>query len=119
MLCARTLIPCEMSELLCFIAGLAAAYGGFALLALAMARHWRQAMGAHAGGREACPARAVVTLRTCGLVMIVLSLVLMVYGNGPGFGAILWVLSLSVGAYCVVATLALKPSWLRPIASLC
>lgn len=108
-----------MLELAFFAAALAAVYCGFALLALAMARHWRQAMGPGVAESAGPRSRAVVTLRAVAAVMIVVGLVLMIYRNGPGFGVILWVLSLSIGAYCVVATLALKPSWLRPIARLC
>jgi hypothetical protein len=108
-----------MSELAFFIAGLAAAYCGFALVALAMAKHWRQAMGPGVDERAGPQPRAVVTLRAMGSALFGVSLVSMIYGNGRGFGVLLWVLSLSVSAYCVVATLALKPYWLRPIARLC
>jgi hypothetical protein len=108
-----------MSELAFFVAALAAAYCGFALLALAMAKHWRQAMGPGVDERAAPQPRAVLTLRATGSALFVVSLAAMIYGNGPGFGVILWVLSLSVSAYGVVATLALKPYWLRPIACLC
>ena len=108
-----------MPELVGFMAALAAVYCGFALMALAMTRHWRQAMGTQAAERQTPRSRAALTLRICGVALIVMSLILLTRGSGPGFGTLLWILSLSIGGYSVVATLALRPAWLRPIARRC
>jgi hypothetical protein len=108
-----------MPELIAFLTGFVAAFQGLACFALAIGRHWREAMSSGPGEREAPRPRAVLVLRASGIGMIAVSLALMVWGHGPGFGFLLWLLTLCLAGYSVVALLALKPALLRPIARLC
>lgn len=86
-----------------------ATYLGFALLALSQDRHWQRA-----GGEVSCPARLILPLRTLGYGLLLLALVLALVRDGPGFGSLLWVTMLTVGAVAVVCTLAWRAHWLRP-----
>ena len=108
-----------MREVGSFLAALLAAYLGFGLIAVAMSRHWRQAMGPAAAVETGPAAHASVGLRVTGGVMLGASLAFVLYGSGPSFGAVLWVILLSLSAYSVVATLTFRPAWLRPLARLC
>jgi len=104
-----------MRDIGLFLAAFLAAYVGFACLALAMVRHWREALGQDAG--NSAPGKtAVVTLRVLGVAALGVSLWLSIYGNGPSFGGTLWSVLISLGALAVVATLTWRPAWLRPMA---
>jgi hypothetical protein len=92
---------------------LAATYLGFALLALSQDRHWH-----HLGGGRHCPPRLVWLLRTSGYGLLLASLVLALWRDGPSFGALVWVTALSICAFAVVATLTWRPRWLRPLADI-
>lgn len=87
-----------------------ACYLGFALLALSQDRHWERA----GGGRD-CPAWLVRPMRIAGYVLLLASLALALWRDGPGFGSLVWATLLSVGATAVTATLTWRPNWLRPV----
>lgn len=85
-------------------------YFGFALLALSQDRHWLRA-----GGEPTCPARLVTPLRGAGYGLLLAAWGLAMLRDGPSFGTLLWVTMLTVAALGVVATLAWRAAWLRPI----
>jgi hypothetical protein len=90
---------------------LVSTYLGFALLALSQDRHWH-----HLGGGRHCPVRTAWLLRVSGYILLLASLVLALWRDGPSFGALVWVTALSICAFAVVATLTWRPHWLRPLA---
>jgi len=100
-----------MPDSLLLLALLAAAYAGFALLALSQARHWRAVVGA-----AALPRRRVLVLRSIGGVLIALSLMLSLLRDGASFGSLLWATAISLAALAVAFTLAWRPRLLRPLA---
>lgn len=85
-------------------------YLGFALLALSQDRHWSRA-----GGKQTCPARLIMPLRAGGYGLLLAALGLALLRDGPSFGALLWATMLTISALGVVATLAWRAAWLRPI----
>ena len=85
-------------------------YLGFALLALSQDRHWSRA-----GGEQTCPRRLVTPLRAAGYGLRLAALGLALLRDGPSFGTLLWATMLTVAALAVVATLAWRAAWLRPI----
>ena len=87
-----------------------ASYFGFALLALSQDRHWERS-----GGGRHCPARLVLPMRILGYGFLAASLALALWRDGPGFGSLLWVSMLSVGAIAVTCTLTWRAHWLRPV----
>jgi len=100
-----------MPDSLLLLALLAAAYAGFALLALSQAQHWRTVTGA-----AALPRRRMRGLRTIGAALIALSLLLSLLRDGPSFGSLLWATVISLAALGVAFTLAWRPGLLRPLA---
>jgi hypothetical protein len=87
-----------------------ASYGGFALLALSQDRHWERV-----GGARCCPERLARPMQLAGGILLVTSLFLSLWRDGPGFGALLWATMLSVGAVVVTCTLTWRAHWLRPV----
>ena len=85
-------------------------YLGFALLALSQDRHWLRA-----GGKQPCPARLVMAMRAVGYGLLLAALGLALLRDGPSFGSLLWVAMLTAAALGVVATLAWRAAWLRPV----
>ncbi|WP_428669667.1 DUF3325 domain-containing protein [Reyranella sp.] len=85
-------------------------YFGFALLALSQDRHWLRA-----GGKQTCPARLAMPMRAAGYGLLLAALGLALLRDGPSFGSLLWVAMLTIAALCVVATLAWRAAWLRPV----
>lgn len=85
-------------------------YSGFALLALSQDRHWERA----GGGRD-CPPRLVLPLRIAGYLLLLASLALALWRDGPSFGSLVWATMLSVGAVAVTCTLTWRANWLRPV----
>ncbi|MES2821406.1 MAG: DUF3325 domain-containing protein [Pseudomonadota bacterium] len=81
---------------------------GLSSLALAQESHWRKVMG---------PVRPQVKnrLRWLGWASLTLGLGLVMHGQGPAFGSLLWLLSLPPAAYAVACTLAWRRQWLRPL----
>jgi len=100
-----------MPDSLLLLALFAAAYAGFALLALSQARHWRTVVGA-----AALPRSRVLLLRTLGGALIALSLLLALMRDGASFGSLLWATAISLAALAVAFTLAWRPRLLRPLA---
>jgi hypothetical protein len=96
------------------VAILAAAYLGFALLALSQDRHWL-----HLSGARHCPPRIARILRVAGCALLVAGLGLALFRDGAGFGSLVWATTLTVGAFAVVCTLTWRPHWLRPLALAC
>lgn len=87
------------------------AYAAFALLALSQERHWETV----AGGR--LPAALDVRWRRrTGAALLAGTLLSCLAVHGPGFGAILWVLLLALGAFGVAMTLTWWPALLKPVA---
>jgi hypothetical protein len=87
-----------------------ASYLGFALLALSQDRHWERV-----GGGRHCPPRLVLPMRILGYVLLLASLALALWRDGPGFGSLVWATMLSVGAIAVTCTLTWRANWLRPV----
>ncbi len=84
---------------------------GFALLALALPRHWEDSTGERV---DAVPARRA--MRGAGASLLVLSLAACLLRDGASFGALLWVLILFGAAAGVALVLAWVPQWLLPLA---
>jgi hypothetical protein len=101
-------------DVILLLAVAVACYVGFASLALSQDRHWHLVEG----GRH-CPPFLVVPLRAGGLAFLLLALVLALLRDGASFGSLLWATMISVTALAVVATLAWRARWLRPLARLC
>jgi len=99
-----------MAETLLLAGVFAAAYAGFALIALSQKRHWRRVAATPAPG----PARVAV-LRGAGGGLIALSLALALLRDGPSFGSLLWATAISFAALAVAFTLNARPRWLRPL----
>jgi hypothetical protein len=85
-------------------AALASSALGFAWLALSMEVHWAQVRGPV----PASP-RAVQALRVLGVGAIVLSLVLSAIADHATMAALVWVMSLALGAVVVAMVLAWRP----------
>ena len=99
-----------MPALLLVGAGLTS-YGGFVCLALAMPVHWAQASGQQGDAAWRHPRR----LRTAGIFMLGLAYVLCVCRDGPGFGSLLWGVSMSAAAIAVALTLTWRSQCLLPM----
>lgn len=78
---------------------------GFVLLALGQQRHWHAVIGEHdlTSGVKFC-------LRMAAAAFLSGSFFLALIRDGAGFGTLLWVNGLSVSAFAVVATIALRRS---------
>jgi hypothetical protein len=86
----------------------AAAYGGFALLALSQRKHWTLVVGS-----VACPRLLVWGFRAGGGALLAASFVVALLRDGVSFGALVWSMSISVAAIAVAFTLTWRPAWLR------
>lgn len=102
-----------MPDAMLLLAVFAAAYFGFAALAMSQDRHWH-----HLGGGRHCPPRTGTVLRCTGWALLLAALVLALVRDGAGFGPLLWATVITVGALSVVATLSWRAHWLRPVARL-
>jgi len=85
-------------------------YIGFALIALTQAQH-RKRVAETAGLQR----RWAWGQRALAAVFLALALPVALWRDTTSFGAILWVLSLSVGAQLVTATLTWRPQILKPL----
>lgn len=94
-----------MAELL-LAAAFAAGFSGFALLALSLQRHRREL----AGATDFAP-RRLLALRVIGHAALLVSFVLAVLREGPGFGSVLGILLLILSAMAVALTLSWRPEW--------
>ena len=86
-------------------------YVAFSCLALRQTRHWQAVAGAKAG-----PSPARRLLGILGVLLLIVSFVLSLAHEGTSYGILLWVTSLTMTAFGVVATLAFRPRFLRPVA---
>jgi len=102
-----------MAEAAFVCLALAASYLGFALLALRQKPH-HVAVSA-AKSRAALPKGMLARKLALGSALLALSFACSLLAQGPGFGSILWVLLLAVGAQSVLFTLTYRPHWLRPL----
>lgn len=102
-----------MPDAMLLLAVFAAAYVGFAVLAMSQDRHWH-----HLGGGRHCPPRTGMVLRIAGWALLLAALVLALVRDGPSFGSLLWATVITIGALAVVATLSWRAHWLRPVARL-
>lgn len=89
----------------------AAAYVGFASLALRQAPHWAAVSRARRGARPAAARRAVHLYR--GAAGLVLSFACTCVAEGWSFGVPLWVSMLAATGAGVTFTLTWRPHWLR------
>lgn len=99
-----------MAETAWIVLVFAASFGGFAFLALSQKRHWRTVLRG-----EAPEAGQVRILRAAGSLGLAISLFAAVLRDGLSFGILLWVLGMSVTAFCVALTLTWRPGWLKPL----
>lgn len=76
-------------------------YLAFAALALTVERHWRDLVES----RHPPPRRTVLRLRLAAALCLGAALSLAVRDSGPGFGILMWVLTLTAGAIAVSATI--------------
>ena len=102
-----------MAEALLASLALVASYTGFALLALRQKPH--HAAVSAARSRAPLPKALLARNLRLGGALLALSLACSLLAQGPGFGSILWVLLLAVGAQSVLFTLTYRPHWLRPL----
>lgn len=93
------------------VLALLTAYAGFALLALAMDRHYRQVRGG------SIPPGMRLLLRAGGSTWLALSLAASVAHDGWSDGFVLWWGVLSASGIAVVLMLALAPRRLLPLLS--
>lgn len=100
-----------MAEALLLIAAAGAAYLGFALFALSQTRHWQHVT---AGAPVQAPRKRA--LRIAGSLALAVSLACACRRDGPAFGALLWLLLLSVAAPLLVFTLSWRAQWLKALA---
>lgn len=83
---------------------------GFVLLALSQDRHWSAVTGLDEGQRVPS-----APLRGGGLAAQAVACVLWVIAEGPGFGALLWGVSMTGTAMAIALTLTWRPQWLQPL----
>ena len=101
-----------MRETALLLVLLAAAYVGFALLALSQRRHWTRAIGEG----EPSPEQAR-RLRILGYALLAIAFVLAVLRDGASFGIVLWATAISIAAIAVALTLTWRPRWVRALAA--
>lgn len=104
-----------MADALLTAAAFAVTYFAFALLALAQEQHW-SGVTRSLELLQQPPAAALRCWRCFACTGLALGCALCLLGNGPSFGALLWVLVLAACAMAVAFTLAWKPQWLRGVA---
>ncbi|WP_167145087.1 DUF3325 domain-containing protein [Pseudomonas sp. OTU750018] len=78
-------------------------YAGFACLALAMPRHWKDLMAQRFG-----PIPPRRWLRPAGFSLLGVAYLLCIMRDGPSFGSLLWLMLISASAACVAFSLSLK-----------
>lgn len=100
-----------MRDAFYLLAAFAVTYLGFASFALVQKRHWQAVTGA-----RDCSLSGQWLLRIGGTVCLAVGCVIVLWREGADYGALLWVTELTVTAFGVVATLALRPQLLKPLA---
>jgi hypothetical protein len=79
---------------------------GLSLFALSQLRHWRTVSGSPSLSR-----RPAVLMRVTGFVLVSLSLPVALWRDGPSYGSLMWVCTLSASAMVVVVLLTWWPNW--------
>ena len=103
-----------MAEAFLTAAAFAVSYFAFALLALAQEQHWS---GVTRSLELPQPSAAALRRwRWLAGTGLALGCALCLFGNGPSFGALLWLLLLGACAMAVAFTLAWKQQWLHGVA---
>ncbi|CAD2226264.1 conserved membrane hypothetical protein [Pseudoalteromonas sp. 3J6] len=92
------------------IASFVCAYVGLSCWAISQTQHWRTVIGGPFPSQE-----MVRTQRFFGMVMVALSLIIALFNDGFSFGALVWVLILSLAAILVAFSLVWCPSLLSYI----
>lgn len=100
-----------MTDALFLVGAIIVMYGAFALLSLTQERHWTT-VTRDLDLQHPAPATQV-RRRLAGALGLSGGLVLCIWGNGPAFGAVLWIMCLALCAAAVAFTLAWQPRWLR------
>ena len=91
----------------------AVTYLAFACFALAQRQHWQAVTNA-----ADCSRSGKRALKIFGGVGLAAALAIILWREGPNYGALLWVTQLPAAAFCVVATLSVKPRLLKPLAAM-
>jgi len=94
-----------MRDAILLFALFASAWLGFLLLALSQPHHWKLVLGQPGRRPPAQPFRIAASL------LLAASLALALLRDGPAFGAILWVVMLTIAGTAAVATL----TWQKPM----
>lgn len=102
-----------MAEALCVVLACLFSLMGFALMALGQERHWQHVIALEPDARI-----GQAILFRIGLGAQGVALPLMIYAEGPGFGALLWGVSLTAMAMLVAFVLSWRPRWLVPLAKI-
>lgn len=97
-----------MTSGLLLLAAFAAAWLGFACLALAMDRNWEQVFGQRV---DRSPYRG--RLRALGWPLLGAAYALCWLRDGASFGSLLWMVLIGAAAMAVALVLAWRPHWLR------
>lgn len=103
-----------MIESLTMLGAAAMSYVAFAWLALSQEGHWRALPGN--ADLPALAAGVQRRLRWSAACVQACAYALCLWGHGPGFGTVLWVLLAAGGAMAVAFTLSWRPRWLRALA---
>ena len=103
-----------MLELLTMLGAAAMSYVAFAWLALSQEGHWRALPGN--ADQTAPAAHALRRWRWWATCMLVCSYAVCLWGHGPSFGTVLWMLQSAFGAMAVAFTLSWRARWLRVLA---
>lgn len=101
-----------MRDTLYLSAAFVMTYLAFAGFALAQKRHWQAVTGLHGEGLA-----GKRVLKACGIVCFAAGCAIVLWREGIDYGLLLWVTQLTAAASGVVATLALRPQFLRPLAA--
>lgn len=103
-----------MIELTTMLGAAAMSYVACAWLALSQEGHWRALPG---NADLPAPAGAVLRRRRwAAACVLACAYALCLWGHGPSFGTVLWVLLAAGGAMGVAFTLSWRPRWLRALA---
>jgi len=101
-------------ELLTMLGAAAMSYVAFAWLALSQEGNWRALPG---NADRPMPAPAVQRRwRWRAASMLACAYALCLWGHGPSFGTVSWVLLSAAGAMAVAFTLSWRARWLRALA---
>jgi hypothetical protein len=101
-------------ELLTTLGAAALSYVAFAWLALSQDEHWRALPG---NAEQTAPAAHVMRRwRWRAARVLACAYALCLWGHGPGFGTVLWVLLSAAGAMAIAFTLSWRARWLRALA---